>query len=208
MNRYIAVFAGACLALLLPLSTNAAGPDWYVGFDAGQAHYAGLMDNLVTPAGTTSHTSDNDNSFRLTGGIQFNKYWGAELSWVDFGSAEVDLMGLTAADTASAKVKAHGIVLAATGTYPLSDQWSIFARFGGINGHKEDNWTGQGSLAGYTGNVSSTDWKVTYGIGANWSFHPNWRLRLGYDQYMNIGNHNKTGEGNINVLSVGIAYQF
>lgn len=213
MNGKIAVLAALLSALALPVAASAADQtNWYnniyIGFDAGQAHYSGLTNAITPTAGVTSHTSDNDNSYRISGGYQFNKYWGLEAGWADFGSGEVDLSSTSPAGTASAKIKAHGFFLLGTGAYPFTDQWSVFARLGGILGHKELDWTGTGSLAAFTGTQSSTDWKVTYGAGVEWFFHPNWSARAAFDQYLNVGNQNKTGEDNINVISVGITYRF
>lgn len=209
MNGKIAVLAVLLSAMALPVAASAADQsNWYVGFDVGQAHYAGLMDGVTVPAGITSHVSDNDNSFRLSGGYQFNRYFGLEAGWVDFGSGEIDLASASPAGAGSGKIKAHGFFVVGTGMYPFTDQWSVFGRFGTIDGHKDFTWSGTGSLTALSSNQSSTDWKITYGVGVDWMFHSNWSARAAYDQYANIGNHNKTGEDNINVLSVGIVYHF
>ncbi|HEX6550269.1 MAG TPA: outer membrane beta-barrel protein [Gammaproteobacteria bacterium] len=209
MNGKIAALAALLSAMALPVAASAADQsNWYAGFDAGQAHFAGLTNGLTLPAGVTSHTSDNDNSFRISGGYQFNRYFGVEGGWVDFGSAELDLTSTSPAGTGSGKIKAHGLFVVGTGMYPFTDQWSVFGRFGTIDGHKDFTWSGTGSLAGLGSNQSSTDWKLTYGVGVDWMFHSNWSARAAYDQYANIGNHNKTGEDNINVISVGIVYHF
>ena len=86
--------------------------------------------------------------------------------------------------------------------------WEVFGRLGAIDAHKEVELTATGTLGTASSTVSSNNWKATYGLGAAWTFHPQWQLRFGFDQYLNVGDHGKTGEDNINVASIGIVYQF
>lgn len=198
----------AAAAISLPLASQAADDAWYVSADFGQAHYSGVT-GTVASLGGASHVSDSDTGYRFSGGYQFNTYWGAEVSYVDFGQAEADVtIPAPAAGTFSGKRKAHGFVFAGTGAYPFNEDWSIFGRFGAIMGHLETESAGTGSLAGSTGTQSSTDWKVTYGIGVNWKLTNHWILRAGWDQFSSLGNQNKTGETDVNLTSVGIVYRF
>ena len=209
MKTRLFFIAIAAVALGLPFGVQAADEGAYAAFDFGQAHYSGLTGSVPAPAGFTSHTSDNDTGYRFTGGYQFNQYWGAEASYVDFGQGEIDLtQNSPGNDTLNGKVKAHGFVFAGTGTYPFNDAWSGFLRFGAIVGHVEDEVSGTGSLAVLNGTTSSTDWKVTWGLGVNWKFDPNWSVRAGWDQYSSLGNQNKTGENDVNLLSIGVVYHF
>ena len=205
------MFFGTLAAAALGLSSAAQAADegWYLAADLGQAHYSGLTGTVNTPAGFTSHTSDNDMGYRLSGGYQFNQYWGAEVGYVDFGQGEINLtQNSPGTDTLSAKVKAHGFVFAGTGTYPFNDTWSGFLRFGAIDGHVENDLSGTGGLAILTGTTSSTDWKVTWGLGVNWLVASNWTVRAGWDQYSSLGNQNTTGEHDVNLLSIGAVYRF
>ena len=210
MSRKIIVIAALAAALASPLAANAADQGgWYVGLDAGQAHYAGLSGQVATPPGGSSHFSDNNFGYRVTGGYQFNEYWGLEVSWVDLGTAEMDITATTPTPgTLNEKVKTHGFLVAGTGTLPFNDQWSAFLRLGMIDGHVEVDAAGTGSLVADSGSQSSTDWKTTYGVGLNWNFYSNWTARIGWDQYRNLGNQNKTGEGNVNLASIGVVYKF
>ena len=217
MNRKIFVAAALATALALPLAANAADQSgWYVALDVGQAHYTGIMGQVeaiggIPPAssGVTTHVSNNDTGYRLSGGYKFNEYWGLEASWVDLGTAEGDgSVTSPSPGSINGKIKSYGFVVAGTGTYPFNDQWSIFLRLGMINAQKEVDVTASGSLAPAAETTSSTDWKTTYGAGLNWNFYSNWAARIGWDQYRNLGNQNKTGEDNVNLASVGIVYKF
>ncbi len=198
----------AAAAMSLPFGAQAADDSWYLGFDVGQAHYSGLAGQISTFGGT-SHTSDSDTGYRFTGGYQFNKYWGAEASYVDFGQGEQDVtITSPTAGTLSGKRQIHGFVFAGTGTYPFNDSWSGFLRVGAIDGHVQSKFTGTGSLAGSAVTETSNDWKVTWGVGVNWKLTENWVVRAGWDQYSSLGNQNKTGENDVNLLSVGAEYRF
>lgn len=209
MNSKRFVFlATAAAAMSLPFAAQAADDSWYAGFDVGQTHYSGLA-GQVSSFGGTSHLSDSDTGYRFTGGYQFNKYWGAEASYVDFGQAEVDVTATTpTAGTLSSKKQAHGFVFAGTGTYPFNDQWSGFLRLGGIVGHVQNKTAGTGSLAGFAGTQTSTDWKVTWGVGVNWKLTDNWVVRADWDQFSSLGNQAKTGENDVNLFSIGVVYHF
>lgn len=199
------VFVAAAMGL--PFAAQ-ADSGIYLGFDVGQAHYSGVTGQIASFGGV-SHTSDSDTGYRFTGGYQFNQYWGAEASYVDFGQAEGDVTVTSpSAGTFSVKRKAHGFVLAGTGTYPFNDTWSGYLRFGTIVGHVEVEGSGTGSLSTSTATQSSTDWKVTYGIGVNWKVANNWTVRAGWDQYSSLGNQNTTGEADVNLTSIGVVYRF
>lgn len=200
-------FLSALAAMCLPLAAHADDMAWYGAFDLGQAHYSGVS-GPVAALGGTSHMSDNDTAYRFTGGFQFNRYWGAEASYVDFGQAELDLTTTVPAGTYAAKRQVHGFVFAGTGTFPFNDSWSVFARLGGIMGHVKVAATGTGAFAAATGSQTSTDWKVTYGVGVNWTLTENWIVRGGWDQYSSLGNQNKTGENDVNVIGIGVVYRF
>lgn len=198
----------ALAAAALPLAAQAADTGWYAGADVGQAHYSGVS-GQAAPLGGTIHVSDSDTGYRFTGGYQFNEYWGAEASYVDFGQAETNITVTTPTPGAvSGKRQDHGFVFAGTGTYPFNSDWSVFGRLGTIMGHVQNKVSGSGSLSTANVDESSTDWKVTYGIGVDWNFHPNWTLRAGWDQFSSLGNQNKTGENDVNFASVGIVYRF
>jgi len=208
MKTKVILFGALAAAMSLPLSAYAADDGFYLGFDVGQAHYSGVTGSLA-PFGGISHVSDSDTGYRFTGGYQFNRYWGAEASYVDFGQAEANVDVTTpSAGSFAAKRQAHGFVFAGTGTYPFNDTWSIFGRLGGVMGHVKVDATGTGSLATATATQTSSDWKVTYGAGVNWKLAENWIVRAGWDQYSSLGNQNKTGESDVNLASIGVVYRF
>ena len=202
MNIKRLIQAVSTALILMPIIASAAGSGWYLAADEGHAHFADIavqtnpsvfqipISSLVSSSASTQHSA-----FRLTGGYQFNQYWGLEASYVSLGQATINNNYIDPTDqhivTAEVKNRAHGWVLAGTGTYPFNDQWSVFARIGAIDGYLEQDLNIINvcpSCFITPTSVSSTAWKATYGVGVNWSFAHHWIVRLGWDQYRNLGN--------------------
>jgi len=120
-------------------------------------------------------------------GYQFNKYFGLEVQYTDFGS-------VTPQGGSSQKISGYG--LNAVGTYPFNDQWSAFLRVGAANTTIDTS---------RYGNVSRSD--VTWGIGAQYNFTPAWGLRVDYDSY-GVGNSGNTGTATTGLASIGVVYKF
>src|SRR5215467_15829486 len=110
----------------------------------------------------------------------FMKYFGVEASYVDFGKAT----------NSGVDVTASGEVVNAIGVYPFNNQWSAFARAGLINATLK------------AGGTSSTDVKATYGVGGAFNFNRNLALRASYDIYSKLGDSGRTGETDVDMLSV------
>ena len=223
MNIKRLIQAVSTALILMPIIASAAGSGWYIAADEGHAHFADIavqtnpfVFKIPLPVGFVSSSASTQHSaFRLTGGYQFNQYWGLEASYVSLGQATINNNYIDPTDehivTAEVQNRAHGWVLAGTGTYPFNDQWSVFARIGAIDSYLEQDLNIINvcpSCFITPTSVSSTAWKVTYGVGVNWSFAYHWIVRLDWDQYRNLGNSNTTGEYTVNLDSIGIVYRF
>jgi OmpA-OmpF porin, OOP family len=215
MNRYLSVIS-IVASITLPVAAIADGSGVYVSGDVGQSHFSGIAgqsesmvaNQVLLGMPSTSIYRDNDTGYRLGVGYQFDPYWGLEASYADFGQASIDINSASPAVSSNTKLKAHGWVLAAIGTAPISEDWAFYARLGAIDAYVEQNVENPGfEIPTTESSTSSTDWRATYGVGVSWSFAPNWSARLGWDQYRHLGN-SSTGERNVNLTAVGIAYLF
>ena len=207
MKKKFTLPALAACALLAAYSLPAAadgGP--YVAADLGRSHFSGGIFDQFSGPGTT--VSDTDSAYRFTFGYQFTPYWGFEAGYVGLGQGnssyrEPPSMGFTATGTRSAKV--YGFYAAGTGTLPISDRWSLYARAGTFASTVESDFqcnNGDCSLGG--GPQQQSGAGATYGVGAKWNFSPDWSLRLGWDHYSNLGDDSFTA----NLLSLGIEWHF
>jgi OmpA-OmpF porin, OOP family len=201
---------------VLPMAAIADGSGAYISGDLGQSHFSGVAAQANTEASNmallgmpfTDTYTDNDTGYRLSIGYQFDRYWAMEASYVNFGQADININSTSPAMSSDTKLKAHGWVIAATGSAPISDTWAVFVRLGAIDGHVEKDVITTGfDTPTIESSTSSTDWRATYGAGLSWSFAPNWSARLGWDQYRHLGN-SSMGENNVNLASIGIVYLF
>ena len=190
------------------------GAWWSAGYfevDAGQAHY-GSVNNQVNSNTSNSVTnfSDNDTGWRANLGYQFNPWFSLELSYVDFGSVDDTIdFGTPSNSSFKSSRKTHAYGVAGVGSVPFGDSgWYGFLRLGTVDGHTQVNETSVGSIPVPSSNTSSNDWRAYYGLGVGWQFAEHWALRLGWDQYHDLGNENTTGETNINFANVGLQVRF
>ncbi len=152
---------------------------------------------IAINVGQASTNTYNLSSKTATGGsgllgYQFNKYFGLEVQYTDFGS-------ITPQGGSSEKITGYG--LNAVGTYPFNDQWSVFLRVGAADTTVKSvtyNATNYGD-------VSRSD--VTWGVGGQYNFTPNWGLRLDYDSY-GVGSSGNFPSATTGLASVGVVYKF
>lgn len=164
------------IAIAAVLSAFVAAPvlaeNAYVGLSAGQ--------NKMDVSGAKSSTA-----FSIFGGYSFNEYIAGELAYADFGSADTD--------TAGVSIKGNAMSIAAVGSWPLPNAFSLYARLGYAS-----------SKAEQTGGTSETKDDLTYGIGAQYDATRNVGLRLGYDNYR-VGKDNTKDSG---MMSIAALFKF
>ena len=163
------------LALLLStLGAQANAADgWYAGASISQA--------AVDERGI----DDDDTGGKIYGGYRFNDYFAVEGNYYDFG------------DNADGRneLGIDGVGLAAIGSIPLSDQFSIFGKVG-IHSWDADI---SGPIAGRFSDDSDED--VFYGIGLEYEFNQHWNIRGELERY-------EVDDFDLDVASVGITYLF
>lgn len=220
MKTKILFITAVAAAFALPLAAQADdywgnGDNWYSGgyfeVDVGQDHYGSSNSQTSTStANSTANFSDTNTGWRANLGAQFNPWFGLELSYVDFGSVN-DTINFSSPSNSSFKStrKANAYGIAGVGTVPFGNSgWSGFLRLGTVDGHVQTNNTSVGSIPVPSSNTTSNDWRAYYGVGVNWQFSEHWALRLGWDQYHNLGNENTVGQSNINFANIGLKVRF
>lgn len=169
-------------------------------------------------------------AYRLTAGYQFNSYFGVEAGYVELGNVHATGNGdyswrcynPTPGDmcvmivgggpyTSTARLRAHGWVVAATGSWPITPRWSLFTRLGVFDAHTAFDATSTPSTSDSQvvpamTRFSSIDWKPTYGLGVSYSPIDHWALRLGWDHYASLGDRSITGKFGVSLISVGVVY--
>jgi opacity protein-like surface antigen len=170
------------------------GPEagWYVGGSVGQSKI-----DCSTGGVAGVSCDDSDTAFRVLGGYQFNKYLGAELGYADLGKATLSAAGL------SASVEAKAWDLVAVGRVPVADRFSLFGKLGM---YRADSDLSSNTALIPASSDDNTD--VTYGLGAQYDFNKNLGVRAEWQQYKKVGSDSTGGEGDVDVMSVGVVYRF
>ena len=169
------VLPAAFLAISAPAVAQQSDAGWYVGGSYGMTTF----DVSGVPAGVS--VDDSDSGFKIFGGFQFTKNWGAEVGYVDFGKAGIGGFG---------DIGVTALTLAGTGTLPLNESFSLLGKVGMAN------WDASGSASS---GDSGTD--LFYGIGARYNFNKNLSVQVEFETF-------SAEDDSVNMTSVGLRYKF
>lgn len=185
---------------------------WLIGINAGQAMSkiddARIRAQLLSSGLTTTSITDRDRktAFKLFGGYKFNRYFALEGGYYDLGE-----FGYTAttspAGTLIGNIKLRGVNFDAVGMLPIADKFSAFGRLGLQYAEAKDNFTRTGMVpVPSNANPSKTAPNYKVGVGLQYDFTQELAVRLEGERYRiddAVGN-----QGDINMLSLGLVYQF
>lgn len=217
MNGKLLASAALMLGLTAGFSPLASAADmgWYAGLSGGQSRAdsdASELDSTFRSLGfTSSSTVDKtDAGWKLFAGYQFNPNFAVEGGYVDLGKFSFSTTvtaapaGFTTGSLSGDVKTKNGLFLDAVGIIPLQNNFSLFGKLGIYSIKTELSASGpSGSLT-----QSSTDSDLHWGIGAGYDFNKNVAARLEWERFNDVGNKDKTGEANVDLLSVGVVYKF
>ena len=175
---------------------------------------------------STAGTGGLEMARRTTGwdaflGIRPVPYLGAEVGYLDFGSAHSRQYAQSygfGPDEAQLHESADAPVAFAVGYIPLQPWWDVYLKAGGARLHKSwyairpgplwppadyCDWVVDGQdQCSYAGEHSS--WDVAYGVGTQVNFGPvTWRL-----EYVRVNANSAQSGGDPDLLSVGATWSF
>ena len=217
------VLASLLLASGLAAAQTATHTGVYVGGSVGGAwvdmgNVAGDVANIARSAGATNVTSDEDEGdtvFKLFAGYKFNKNFAIEGGYADLGKYTASASGFIDGAPASAggDVKAYAIFIDAVGFLPAgsNEDFSVFGKAGLAYTKTKLNASGSAPGIGISSvSVSESDSEVVpkLGLGAQYYVTRNVALRAEYDIYFNVGDEDKTGESNVQVVSATLTVGF
>lgn len=156
----------------------------YVGINVGKADY-----DLGCVGGFSC--SDNSNAFHLYTGGMFNRYFGAELGYVNLGDME----------RGGGKSKAQGINLSLVGRLPLGVV-HLFGKVGTTYGRTEVTASPLSGLA--TGKASG--WEPSVGAGVGFDLSPRSSIVLEWNRHQMrfVG----VGKQDVDTTSIGYMHRF
>lgn len=160
------------IAIAAILSAFVAAPafaaDMYVGVNVGK--------NQMDFSGINSSTS-----IGVLGGYSFNQNVAAEVAYTNLGSA--DYFGNS--------ITGHVFSVAAVGSLPLNQDFSLLGKLG----------VASSTIEGQGNSESKTD--LTYGIGAQYNVSKTVGVRLGYDSFK-VGSTNTKDSA---LISIGAVFK-
>ena len=167
-------------------SSSPKSGDSFVGVNIGKATYG-------TSCGVAGLTCQNNvTSYSVTAGDMFTENLGAEISLLNFGTA----------DRANGGVSARGINLSAVGRVPLGDSFGIEGKLGTTYGVTHVN------AAALSGVSSGRDkgFGLAYGVAFDVNIARGLHGAVGWEQH----DFHFAGQGTSNVknITVGLAYAF
>jgi len=166
------------LSAVVAAPAFASGP--YVGVRAGQAKAS--YDN-------TTLTTDSATGLGVFGGFAFHPNIAAEVEYLSLG--EVKGSGFAS--------KSSGFSVGAVGSFPINDQFSLFAKLG--YAMLVTKVTPSGLVPDLKGNA------ITYGIGGQYNVNPSVGIRLGWDTYT-LDDSAQNFKGKNSMMSVGAVFKF
>jgi OmpA-OmpF porin, OOP family len=180
MHRNYLLGGLACAALMTPINAQAnEDAGFYLGASVGEA------------TDKVEEFEDSGTSFKITGGYSFNRYFAAELAYIDAGKLEDRI------DDIDVTVESTGIVTALMAKAPLGDYVSLFAKLGYVF-HDEKVSLRQGQLSA---SETNNDQDVLYGAGAEVNLGQHFKLRTEYE-VVDLSN------ADFDIVSVGATLHF
>lgn len=170
-----------------------------------------IEDSAISVFGATASSvskDETDTGFKLYAGYRFNRYFAVEGGWTDLGSFKATRnVTAPAVGSLTAEIEASGFHLDALGIIPLQ-QFSLFGKLGVMYATTETSGSSTGAV-GLAGDRSSKDSEVEFkfGLGASYSFTRNFAIRAEFERIVDVGT-SETGEGDIDLFSIGVTWRF
>lgn len=172
------------VALLIPFPAQ-AGPA-YIGAGIGQSH---------AEISSLGSFSENDFGYKIYGGYRFQKYFAAELFYLDLteiGSAE---------KPGGTSVEASGFGVGVLGAYPLTETFEVFGKLGLLRWSTDLNMNTGVTIV----SMSDDGTDPGFGIGLLSRINEQFTFRLEIETY---DVQFATLDGSVSLLSFGVLYRF
>ena len=183
----------AAFALGGTLAATQASAQAFVGGSFGKSD---IDEEITTGLIDSGSVDGKDSGFKIFGGYMFNRHFGVEAAYVDLG--EVSYSGtFGGAPVTGGTVEVSGFNISALGSFPVTEQFSVFGKIGLFLWDAEANDT-TGGLP-FSASEDGTD--VSFGVGVGWQFTRNLGLRAEWEMF-------KTNEADATLISVGVLWRF
>lgn len=153
---------------------------------------------------------EKDTAWKAYVGYRFNRSFAIEGGYVDLGSFSASTT-VTAVNgvpvppsTVNATIKTkNGVFVSGLAGLPVGNL-SLFGKLGFYSANAKLTVSGGGASS----TNGKTDQDILFGLGAEYSFAGNFGIRAEWERFKKVGSENETGEGDVDLMSVGIVYRF
>ena len=175
---FFAALLGAALAI--PFAAQAEGS--YVKFGLGQSEYK------------NGFGSENETAASLAYGYSFDKNFGVEIGYINFGTYKENNA------IYSETLKRQALYVAGVGSLPITDAFSLFAKLGVASNKYENEFVSGGSSQ--SEHITKT--KSMYGLGLSYNFTKEIAGTLEYQDFGKVG----ADKIKASAITAGIRYDF
>jgi len=183
----------SALAISAALAANQASAQAFAGGSIGQSD----IDDEVAAGLITAGTVDGkDTAWKIFGGYMFNRHFGVEGAYVNLGEASYS-GNFFGSPVTGGKVEVTGFNVAALGSYPINEQFSVFGKIGLFLWDAEASDTTGG--VPFSAKEDGTD--LSFGVGLGYNFTRNLGVRLEWEMF-------EAADADATLLSIGIAWRF
>lgn len=221
-----AAIALACLAMTgLAPSAEAAQIGFYIGGQYGQSSKdAEIQDfdvfaqqnydlfGLTVESGSSS-LDDSDAGYGFVAGYRFTPHLAVEGGYLNIGNLKYrsrvsgNIDGVPSDGAFNVDSETAGIALSALGVWPMSYRWEIYGRAGVLFASNTATLYYEDIVGAARGEFSENSVDALAGIGTSLSFLEIYDFRVEYQRVFDAGDE-ATGEGDVDMISVGITVVF
>lgn len=212
----------------------ATAQGWYLGAGGGAATHdvskggaqnsilvgidAGFGSGFVAAIPRASlETDDSDTGWRGLAGYRFNRYFAAELEYLDFGSSEIHetynvAFGFEPVPQVieirrDFKTDVSGPAVSALGKLPIGERFELFVRAGVLFAESKVRSGGILQIPPAPDSVTYADRVLIGGAGVDWNFAGRWSARLEYQRSKDIEPNLAIAESHVELLSLGVLFR-
>ena len=205
------------IAAVTPAMAQESG--FYVGGAIGQMSTDLDTEELSSDirASGFTHTpiskDDTDTAWKLIAGYRINRNFAAELSYLQLGefseSTTISRPPSTATAGISGKWEAKNtFTLAGLGILPFGDRFSVFGKVGAYMTKIEQRASATVGSSTFTDVESVNSKGFLFGFGAGFDVTRNVTIRAEWERLTDVGDKEKTGEGDLDLLTIGAIFRF
>jgi len=183
----------SALAISAALAANQASAQAFAGGSIGQSD---IDDEIAAGLITAGTVDGKDTAWKIFGGYMFNRHFGVEGAYVNLGEASYS-GNFFGSPVTGGKVEVTGFNVAALGSYPINEQFSVFGKIGLFLWDAEASDTTGG--VPFSAKEDGTD--LSFGVGLGYNFTRNLGVRLEWEMF-------EAADADATLLSIGIAWRF